>query len=179
LDEKVLGMIEREVLTPERVRMALKKAEADAKARLRKDPDAKRKLEAQIKTLTRQKDNLIAVQAHLDDPQAVAEQINDRLEQIKRLQIDLDTLPGQHDPRRFAETQARMIERIGKFRELMQDRKNAPLARQVLRKALKEPLKCIPILLGGRKEYAIGRNFFILGREPVASPTGFEPVLPP
>ena len=67
-----------------------------------------------------------------------------------------------------------MIERAGKFRELMQDRKNAPLARQVLRKGLKQPLKCIPILRDGRKDYAIGRNSFILGREPVASPRGFE-----
>jgi hypothetical protein len=108
---------------------------------LRKDPNAKRKLEARIKTLTRERDNLIAVQAHLDDPQAVAEQINDRLEQIGRLKIELDNLPGEHNPRKLAETQARMIERAGKFRELMQDRKNAPLARQVLRKALKEPLR--------------------------------------
>jgi hypothetical protein len=174
LDDKVLAMIEREVLTPERVRRALKQAEADAKARVRKDPDAKKKLEAQIKDLMREKDNLIAVQAHLADPKAVAEQINDRLEQIARSKIELDNLPGEHDPRKLAETQATMIERIGKFRELMQDRRNTPLARQVLRKALKEPLKCIPILRDGRKDYAIAKNSFLLGREPVATPRGFD-----
>jgi len=56
----------------------------------------------------------------------------------------------------------------------MQDRRNTPLARQVLRKALKQPLKCIPILRDGRKDYAIARNSFLLSREPVASPRGFD-----
>ena len=82
---------------------------------------------ADIKRLERGKANLISVQAHLADPKAVAEQINNRLEQIPRFKVELDNLPGEHDPRKLAETQARMIEGIGKFRELMQDRRNTPL----------------------------------------------------
>jgi len=67
-------MIEREVLTPDRVRRALKQAEADAKARVRKDPDAKKKLEAQIKDLMREWDNIYALSKQkLDDPKRVTD----------------------------------------------------------------------------------------------------------
>ena len=123
---------------------------------------------------------MYALAKQLDDPERTipADDLNECSQHIKALKADLANLRGQHNPRKLAETQARMIERIGKFRELMQDRRNVPLARQVLRKALKEPLKCIPILRDGRKDYAIGRNSFILGREPVVSPRGFEPLLP-
>ena len=142
--------------------------------------DAKRKLESQIKAKTRERDNMYALaKQNLDDPKRAAEEINECDRRIRALEMELGNLPGQQDPKSLADTRGRMVARIAKFRELMQDRRNTPLARQVLRKALKQPLRCIPILRDGRKDYAIGRNSFLLSREPVASPRGFEPLLPP
>jgi hypothetical protein len=53
---------------------------------------------------------------------------------------------------------AALVERIGKFREVMTTRRNIPLARQLLRKLLAEPIRCVPIIRDGRKDYAIRRG---------------------
>lgn len=117
LHDRLLDYIERDVLTPARAEKALRKAEAD------------------VKRLTSEKDNLIAVQAHLSDPKAVAEQINDRIQQIGRPKIELDSLPGNHATK-LAEKVARMAARLSQFRDLMQDRKNISLDHQVLAQRL-------------------------------------------
>ena len=110
----------------------------------------------------------------------MTDDLNECSRRIKALEAELANLrEDEGDPRKQTETEARMIERIGKFRELMQDRRNIPLARKVLEKTLKEPLRRIPILKDGRKVYAIAKNKFLLRREPVATPRGFEPRLPP
>ena len=130
--------------------------------------------------LKEQRDNMYALaKQNLDDPKRAAEEINECGRRIRAFEMELANLPGRQDSKRLADTRAKMVERIGKFRELMQDRRNVPLARQVLRKSLKQPFRCIPILRDGRKDYAIGRNSFILGREPVTSPRGSEPLSPP
>ena len=105
LDEKVLAMIEREVLTPERVQQALRKAKADAKERARTDPDAKKKLEAQIRDLTRERDNIYALSKQkLDDPKRVTDDLNECSRRIKALEAELANLrEDEGDPRKFAE----------------------------------------------------------------------------
>src|SRR4051812_49471131 len=71
------------------------------------------------------------------------------------------------------------------FREMMQARSNIAVSRQVLRKILGgEPIRCIPIVRDGRKDYAIRgetRLGILLTAASVqmASPRGFEPRLPP
>lgn len=85
-------------------------------------------------------------------------------------------MPEKYDAKKLAEKKARIVEPIGQFKSLMQDRRNAPLARQVLRKLFPEPLKCTPVVREhGRKDCEIaGRGVLsaLPGREQVASPRG-------
>jgi hypothetical protein len=59
---------------------------------------------------------------------------------------------------------AALVERIGKFREVMTTRRNIPLARQLLRNLLAEPIRCIPIMQDGRKDYALRGKTRLGGR---------------
>jgi hypothetical protein len=69
LDEKVLRIIERDVLDPAQVAKALKQAYALAQARMKKDPAIKKRLQAEIKRLEHEKENLTLLSAQkLDDP---------------------------------------------------------------------------------------------------------------
>jgi len=76
---------------------------------------------------------------------------------LETLKSDLDRSPHrvEIDRAELGKLKQEMVERMGKFRELMQDRRNTPLARQALRKLLVGPIKCVPVEIAGRKEYAI------------------------
>ena len=186
LDDLLLSIIERDVLTPERAERALKRAYELAKQRVKKDPGLRRKLEAEIATKTKQQANLRTLAEHnLDDPQAVVDRINELGREIERTRLELQGLPEeQFDTKKLAEANARMLERIGRFREMTKDRRNVPLVRQLLRHALGlHDLKLEIIRDGGRRTYAISGKALVstrpLRRESVASPRGFEPLLPP
>ena len=156
LEEKVLRVIERDVLTPSRVERALKRADAMAKARLKSDPATRRRLQTELKRLENERDNLTALSAQkLDDPTAVARALNERVRQIKTIEADLSNLEDQFDETRLADVRLRMAADIARFRDMMIDRRNAALARQVLRRLLVEPIRCIPIVRDGRRDYAI------------------------
>jgi hypothetical protein len=149
-------LIERDVLTPERIERALKEAHARAKAQLKKDPAIKRKLQAEIKRLEHEKENLVLLSAQkLDDPAGVAKAINERAQRIKACEMELASLPDEFDADKLASLKAKMAGDIARFRDMMRDRRNAPLARQVLRKLLIEPIRCIPIMRDGKRDFAI------------------------
>jgi hypothetical protein len=155
-DEKVLKILERDVLTPQRVEKALKEAFALAKERMKKDPALKKKLQAEIKRLEAEKENLVLLSAQrLDDPAGVAKAINDRVQRIKTLETELSSLPDEFDAKKLAALKGRMVEELTRFREMMADRRNAPLARQVLRRLLVEPIRCLPIKRDGKPDSSI------------------------
>ena len=91
----------------------------------------------------------------LDDPAGVARAINKRVQRIKALEGELASLPDEYEGARLEGLKARMAEDIARFREMMADRRNAPLARQFLRRLLVEPIKCIPITRAGKRDFAI------------------------
>jgi hypothetical protein len=69
----------------------------------------------------------------LDDPAFVAKAINERAQRIKALEAELASLPEEADAENLEGPKARMTADIARFRAMMSDRRNAPLARQVLR----------------------------------------------
>jgi hypothetical protein len=92
--------------------------------------------------------------------QARGRKIRKREQGIAALESELARSPHRLEySREDAETlKAAIMERMARFRELMQARKNIPLARQVLRKLLGgEPIRCIPITRNGRKDSCLPR----------------------
>ncbi len=186
LDARLMGYIERDVLTPERASAAFRKAVEDGKARLKRDPGLRKKLETEIAAKTRQKANLIALsEQSLDDPQAVATRINELGREIDRLNLELSGLPeAQYDEKKLEEKKAHMLERLKRFSEMVRDKRNIPLLRQLIRHAIAiYKLKLTPITENGRRTYDISGWARVsqapIRRVSMASPRGFEPRLPP
>jgi hypothetical protein len=152
LDNKVIDAVERAVLTPERVARVVQLAVQKARERARQEPDNTKKLEADIKRLERERDNLTAAcaQGRLR-PESLLAEIEKREVVLEALRSDLAGSPHRL---KLAEKdleglKTRMVERIGKFREVMRDRRNGPAARLALRKLLNGPIRCTPVGLTG------------------------------
>jgi site-specific DNA recombinase len=159
LDNKVIDAVERTVLTPERVDRIIQLALQKAKERSKQEPDSTKKLEADIKRLERERDNLTAACAQgRVKPESLLAEIERREHAIATLKADLARSPHRlrDAGKNMDGLKASMLDRIGKFRELMRDRRNAPLARQALRKLLDGPIRCTPVVRkDGRRGYAI------------------------
>lgn len=105
----------------------------------------------------------------LDDPAAVAAAINERTQRIKSLESESASLPDEYDATRLDGLKGRMAADIARFRDMMRDRRNAPLARQVLRRLLVEPIKCTPVSTNGT------RSFAVRGRATTGAFSSFNP----
>jgi hypothetical protein len=162
-----------------------------------KEPNKAQSLEAQIKRLTKERDDLIAMSRHGSLPASV-------LNEIKKVEKDIQTLEHEHaklPPKEFQlkelnALKATMQERIEMFRELL--RGDVSAARTALRKLLDGRLKFAPTTRAGVKHLGI-RGETHLGAlvaswpplrlrvregspstsERMASPRGFELRLPP
>jgi site-specific DNA recombinase len=155
-DQKVLRLIERDVLDPAQVQRAVKRAYDLAKERFKRDPTLRKNLQAELKRLEKEKENLTVLSAQrLDDPASVAKALNTRAQRIKAIQAELANLPDHYDPEKLESLKARMAGDIARFRDMMADRQNTPLARQVLRRLLVEPIKCVPISRDGKRDFAV------------------------
>lgn len=162
VNQDVLAYLDR-MLRPGVIEKALKVAQARQKAELRKDPTLRKTLEAELRTAQQEKRNLIAVQAHLDNPEDVADRINECNRQIKAAEAKLADLSDGPDSKVLAERQQRLLEVAATYRELMQERRNLVLARQVLRKAFREqPFICTPVVRNGTKTFSIQMPSFVL-----------------
>src|SRR2546422_126449 len=72
-----------------------------------------------------------------------AKAINERVQRIKALEGELASQPDEFDAEKLAGLKSKLAGDIARFHQMMSDRRNASLARQVLRKLLVEPIKCI------------------------------------
>ncbi len=156
LDSNVLASIERTILCPTNVSHTLKQAWRTAKARRNSEPDTTKKLEAEIKREKRQRDRLIAeCAAGVQIPGSLLADLQNRDHRIAALESELARSPHrlEFDTKDLERLRARMTDRIGKFHDLLHA--NVSLARQVLRKLLVGPIKCVPVVQDGRKRYAI------------------------
>ena len=183
LDAAVLDVIERQVLTPEAVTYTVEKAFEIIEQRLKEDPDRPKRIEGELAKLRKELARFMNLIADGKAPDSVLEQISDRENRIKALEAELQQLqseaPSELDMRRIRKG---LRERISRFRDLI--RTDIPVARQALRKLLAEPLVFSPVVVDGRKtlkfEGKTSAGVLIdSGDIEVASPRGFEPLLPP
>lgn len=59
---------------------------------------------------------------------------------------------GSERPQKAGDRNHRLAEQMARFRQIMRDRRNCPLARQVRWWLLVEPIKCVPVCRAGQRE---------------------------
>ena len=151
LDARVVGAIKEQVLTPERVRYVINRAaEQMAKAR-KKRPDEPKKLRADIATLKKEIDRLVAAIA-AGGGDSLAQAIAEREEKIRLLERHLAEFETPVELTDFDDKRLErdLRERLERFDELLAD--NVPRGRQALRKLLNGPIWMKP---SGEKGYVL------------------------
>ncbi|MHB8258618.1 MAG: hypothetical protein ACYDE0_15575 [Acidiferrobacterales bacterium] len=158
INEAVVASIDK-VLNPEVIHSAFELAFTQFTEQLRANPDRPREIEAELKKLRR-------------EVAARETQIEARGKERTTLSAAATPALDLREFRRAAE------DRIGRFRDLLHD--EVPLARQVLRKLLVEPITFKPVVANGRKTYAFKGKTRVgplldPGYIGMASPMGFVP----
>ncbi len=190
VDGAVLDAIERQVLTPEAMAYTIQKAVRLVMEKQQQNPERSLSIQGEIKKQREELDRFLSLIADGNAPESVLAEIGKRERHLAFLEKGLQELqlpiPGEGDLRRI---EKKLQEGIGRFRELMAG--DIPRARQAIRKLLAEPLTFIPVVVEGRKTYTFEGRMRIgplfsgeeqaedAGDMELASPTGFEPVLPP
>ena len=181
LDGQVLDAIEGAVLTPAALRRVLDLVLERAREARRAKPGRERVPEAEAKRVRQELDRLIALVVSGRAPARVLEEIasrETRLEEIKQTAATERAAEGmgEIDLRRV---EAMAIERFTDFQTLM--RSNAIEGRHALRQLLDGPI-AFQALDDGRYRFHGATRLGPLLRPTslsVASPRGFEPLLPP
>ena len=175
-DRTVLDAVEQTVLTPAAIDYVVDRAIKVIAERRSERPNALAELQAEIRRTERRIANLLKAIAHGDAPQTIVAEIR-RLEDeltAKRAQVERfgAEAPSEMDLKRLKRA---AYERLGRFKDLVYA--DVPLARQALRKLLAGHIVCTP---EGRMrgETMVGPLFGPIDLA-VASPRGFEPLLPP
>lgn len=160
MDELVLSEIEAKVLTPEAVQFVADEAVRLYEEMLQRRPEALPALEAELKRERRELANLMKLAASGRAPKTLLADIAERERRVDALAGQIaryDAAPADDLGLRRARKLA--LEQAGRFRELM--RSEVPLARQALRKLLRDergefrPLTFLPVVREGRKTFAI------------------------
>jgi DNA invertase Pin-like site-specific DNA recombinase len=146
LDGPVIAAIEQQVLVPEVVEAAIERAFALAAERRRTAPDEPERLQAEIRKLRRQIDNLITLAADGEAPKSVRTEILARENRIAALEAALAEITAPTDPSEMDMRRLRRAirEESGRLSELLRD--DLPRARQVLRKLLDGPVWFAPVV---------------------------------
>ena len=117
--------------------LRLRKAQAEAKARLKNNPTLKKQLDTDLQRAKQQKDNLLLLSAQrLDDPKAVADKLNQYSQEISRLEYEIAKLPGEYEPTKLAEMCSALESQMAHLRDMLKDRRNTERAREVLQHGL-------------------------------------------
>jgi site-specific DNA recombinase len=153
MDERVLNAIERSILTPDAIHFVLQNALELVEQQRKSEPDPSRRIEADIKRLTRERDNLVNLAAQGKAPSSVLEEITKRERAIAALEAELVPHRLKFEDKDIATLKAGMIERMAKFHQLLHS--EVALSRQALRKLLVGRIKCIPVVRDGKKGFAV------------------------
>src|SRR5258708_3541092 len=186
-DGAVIEAIEQQVLKPEAIAYTIEESAKIIEHELRKNPDKPRQLEAEARKVRKELDHFMRLIAEGRAPESVLAEIRrreERLEELEREQQALEQIPPSLD---VADVRRMCRERLGRFKDLLLG--DVPVARQALRKLLPEPLGITPVTVDGRRTLSfegvttLGPLLDLALLPPaykgLASPTGFEPVLPP
>ncbi len=187
LDGAVIEAIEQQVLKPEAIAYTIENALERVEQELRKNPDKPRQLEAEARKARKELDHFMRLIAEGRAPESVLAEINRREKRLEELERELESLKQIPHSLDAADIRKMCRERLGRFEELLLG--DVPVARQALRKLLPEPLKIAPVTIKGHRTLSF-EGVTTLGPlldlallpsayKGLASPTGFEPVLPP
>jgi hypothetical protein len=136
----------------------------------------------EIQKLKKELTNFMALIASGQAPTSILVEITQREARIQSLEDEMKRLsetPDDWDPRQLRQ---QLQVGIGRFKDLMQGEGAA--ARKALRQLLKEPIRCIPAERDGKKVLRAEGQTTVGALLPqgyinMASPRGFEPLLPP
>ena len=172
----------RSVLTPEAIDLTLDKALKLLDQQQRERADAPEQLEAEALKLRKEIERFLHAIADGSAPASVLTEIKRREARLDEIEQERQTLvigqPSELESRRLKEA---LRERLGRFDELLLS--DVPLARQALRKLIAGRVEFHPVERDGERGYhlrwALVTKALLDGNIALASPTGFEPVLPP
>ena len=173
LDSAVLNGV-KALLDPAAADYVVNKAQELVTANQQRAPQRLTILNRELRKTQKQLDNLLALAAD-GAPKSVLAEIGAREERIEELNTEIAGL-AVADPDELAapRLKKRLREYLNRFEDLMQY--ETPRAREALRKLFGEPLTVRPVKKNGRRTLEVqGSVEFYLK---VASPRGFEPLLP-
>ena len=183
VDTRVLDAIEKTVLTPDAISYVIDKVVDRVLVAHRTAPERSKEIDAELRRLHRELDRFMALIASGQAPERIVEEIKRREGQIKDLEVDLARLQAAH-PTRIDINRIRelALERAKDLRSALYA--DVPSARRALQQLLAAP---ITFKIDGPEyrlegETRIGALFMpdpSLTRIRMASPRGFEPLLPP
>lgn len=161
IDERVLNEIETKVLTPEAVQFVADEAVRLYEVAMKEKPERLPQLEADLRRERRELANVMQLVASGNAPKTVLADIAARERRIEALaeQVAMYQAPRGSDDLEFRRARKQALVHVGRFKDLL--RSDVPLARQALRKLLKDeqgrfaPLLFIPVVRDGRKTYDV------------------------
>jgi site-specific DNA recombinase len=179
VEGKVLAAIEQQVLTPAVVEATIDRAFAMLTEQSREAPERAQSIDDEIGRLQRELDNLLQLAAAGRAPESVLSEIMKRERQIEELEQQLATYRIE-EPRELEVPLKRDLrEHLRRFRDLIYS--DVTLARQALRTLLAGPIRFIPVEPKSWRVEGETQLGALLPptRISMASPRGFEPLLPP
>ena len=184
LDGAVLEAIEQQVLTPAAIHQVIKLAldEARAEFRAQTQPSEGDTRGRELARLQVELDRLIALVVGGNAPDRVLAEIRRREDRIRELELEIEATKAAPIPWDWTAIENTVAERALQMREVLQA--GASTARHALAQLLAEPMKFQPL---GHREYEVSgltRAGMLLETasekgQKLASPRGFEPLLPP
>lgn len=150
-DTEVLTAIERDILRPEVITAALRKA----LAKLRPSADAAQArhadLDRRLTALTREIDNLTAAIATGGDLAVLVKAVKDRQQQRDTLNRKLAAVEHAGRQIDWAKAERELRAKLDDWKGLLQ--RQVPQARQILKKLLRGPITFTPVRDGGERYY--------------------------
>ncbi|WP_366144298.1 recombinase zinc beta ribbon domain-containing protein [Acidiferrobacter sp.] len=182
LDAAVIETIERQILTPAAVRRVIEFALEEARAELRTPPAQRDRRERELSKLRVELDRLIALVVGGKAPERVLAEIASREARIRELEREIQAVASESKSWNWQAMEGLIAQRAAHLRHVLHSETAA--ARSALVELLAEPMKFKPL---GHREYEVSgltRVGMLLETaseksQKVASPRGFEPLLPP
>ncbi len=182
LDAAVIDTIERQILTPAAVRRVIEFALEEARAELRTPPAQRDRRERELSKLRVELDRLIALVVGGKAPERVLAEIASREARIRELEREIQAVASESKSWNWQAMEGLIAQRAAHLRHVLHSETAA--ARSALVELLAEPMKFKPL---GHREYEVSgltRAGMLLETaseksHKVASPRGFEPLLPP
>ena len=182
LDGTVIEAIEQQVLTPATIRQVIELTLEEARAEYRAQPSGQDARERELVRLKIELDRLITLVVGGSAPDRVLAEINRRETRIREIEHELQAVAVEPKAGDWAAIEELVAERAAQIRDVL--RSEIAAARSALTNLLAEPMTFKPV---GHREYEVSgltRVGMLLTTasekgEKLASPRGFEPLLPP